>query len=59
MNYDSYTGQMLHNYYLYDSSETLQFLPWDYNLGFGTFPLGAIIGNEPEGTPHVELDRIG
>ncbi|MBO5535908.1 MAG: CotH kinase family protein [Clostridia bacterium] len=45
MNYDSYTGQMLHNYYLYDSSETLQFLPWDYNLGFGTFPLDAIIGN--------------
>ena len=45
MNYDSYTGQMLHNYYLYDSREALQVLPWDYNLGFGTFPLDAVIGN--------------
>lgn len=37
MNYDSYTGNMLHNYYLYENSGKLSMLPWDYNLAFGAF----------------------
>ena len=37
MNYDSYTGNMLHNYYLYEEDGKLQMIPWDYNLGFGAF----------------------
>ena len=37
MNYDSYTGNMLHNYYLYENDGKLSMLPWDYNLAFGGF----------------------
>jgi spore coat protein CotH len=37
MNYDSYTGEMLHNYYLYEKNGELSMLPWDYNLAFGIF----------------------
>lgn len=35
LNYDSYTGPMLHNYYLYENDGRLSLLPWDYNLCFG------------------------
>lgn len=37
LNYDSYTGNMLHNYYLYENDGILTMLPWDYNLAFGGF----------------------
>lgn len=37
INYDSYTGNMLHNYYLYEKNSILTMLPWDYNLAFGGF----------------------
>jgi spore coat protein CotH len=37
MNYDSYTGSMLHNYYLYENDGKLSMIPWDYNLAFGAF----------------------
>lgn len=37
VNGDSYTGSMIHNYYLYEEDGTLEMLPWDYNLAFGTF----------------------
>lgn len=37
VNFDSYTGSMIHNYYLYEKDGTLQMLPWDYNLAFGGF----------------------
>lgn len=37
LNYDSYTGNMLHNYYLYENDGKLSMLPWDYNLAFGSF----------------------
>jgi len=36
-NGDSYTGSMIHNYYLYEENGQLSMLPWDYNLAFGTF----------------------
>ena len=36
-NGDSYTGAMIHNYYLYEEDGQLAMLPWDYNLAFGTF----------------------
>lgn len=36
-NDDSYTGMMVHNYYLYEKDGQLAMLPWDYNLAFGTF----------------------
>lgn len=37
VNGDSYTGNMIHNYYLYEKDGVMQMLPWDYNLAFGTF----------------------
>lgn len=39
-NDDSYTGMMVHNYYLYEKDGQLAMIPWDYNLGFGTFGAG-------------------
>ena len=40
LNSDSYTGSMIHNYYLYEENGQLQMLPWDYNLAFGGFEAG-------------------
>ncbi|MDO4488030.1 MAG: CotH kinase family protein [Eubacteriales bacterium] len=37
VNGDSYTGNMIHNYYLHESDGHLAMIPWDYNLAFGTF----------------------
>ncbi|MBM6920912.1 CotH kinase family protein [Phocea massiliensis] len=36
-NFDSYTGSMIHNYYLYEEDGQLFMIPWDYNLAFGGF----------------------
>ncbi len=36
-NFDSYTGSMVHNYYLYEKDGQLSMIPWDYNLAFGGF----------------------
>lgn len=40
VNDDSYTGTMIHNYYLYEENGVLSMIPWDYNLAFGTFQGG-------------------
>lgn len=37
VNLDSLSGNMAHNYYLYESNGQLNLLPWDYNLAFGGF----------------------
>lgn len=37
LNFDSYTGSMIHNYYLYEQDGQLSMIPWDYNLAFGGF----------------------
>lgn len=37
LNFDSYTGSMIHNYYLYEKDGRLSMIPWDYNLAFGGF----------------------
>jgi len=39
-NDDSYTGSMIHNYYLYERDGVLSMVPWDYNLAFGGFAGG-------------------
>lgn len=36
-NFDSYTGSMIHNYYLYEEDGQMSMIPWDYNLAFGGF----------------------
>lgn len=50
LNYDSYTGNMLHNYFLYENDGKLSLLPWDYNLAFGTFSGGGEMGNGENAT---------
>jgi spore coat protein CotH len=37
VNFDSYTGSMIHNYYLHEKDGQLTMIPWDYNLAFGGF----------------------
>ena len=41
LNYDSYTGNMPHNYYLYETNGKVTVLPWDYNLAFCGFQGGS------------------
>ena len=41
VNGDSYTGNMIHNYYLHEKDGRLGMIPWDYNLAFGTFQGGS------------------
>lgn len=36
-NSDSYFGNMMHNYYLYEKDGKVTMLPWDYNLSYGGF----------------------
>lgn len=37
INFDNYTGNMNHNYYLYEEDGICTILPWDFNLAFGGF----------------------
>ena len=48
-NGDSYTGSMVHNYYLYEKDGQLAMLPWDYNLSFGGFGMGGFGGGSSGG----------
>lgn len=53
-NFDSYTGSMIHNYYLYEQDGQLSMIPWDYNLAFGGFQGGqdaTSMVNYPIDTP--------
>lgn len=52
-NGDSYTGQMIHNYYLYEEDGQLSMIPWDYNLAYGSFMggQGTSSVNSPIDTP--------
>ena len=51
VNADSYTGSMIHNYYLYEEDGVLSMIPWDYNLAFGTFQ-----GNDASGAVNDDID---
>ncbi|MCM1127456.1 MAG: CotH kinase family protein [Lachnospiraceae bacterium] len=44
-NFDSYTGTLMHNYYLYEKDGKLSMIPWDYNLAFGGFDAGSGAGS--------------
>lgn len=52
-NGDSYTGSMIHNYYLYEEDGQFSMIPWDYNLAYGTFKGGNATEevNSPIDTP--------
>ena len=53
VNGDSYTGGMVHNYYLREHEGRLSMIPWDYNLAFGTFMGGSAQSsvNDPIDSP--------
>lgn len=51
VNGDSYTGSMVHNYYLYEENGRLSMIPWDYNLAFGTFQ-----GNNANSAVNDDID---
>lgn len=50
-NGDSYTGNMIHNYYLYEENGQMAMIPWDYNLAFGTFQ-----GRNAQSTINTPID---
>ncbi len=50
-NGDSYTGAMIHNYYLYEENGQMSMIPWDYNLAFGTFR-----GGNAQSTVNTPID---
>ena len=59
LNYDSYTGSMLHNYYLYEKDGKLSMIPWDYNLAFGGFGGGPgenMGGNDASSLVNTGID---
>ncbi len=41
LNEDSYTGNLLHNYYLHEENGKLSMIAWDYNLAFGGMSMGG------------------
>lgn len=49
LNYDSYTGTMLHNYYLFERDGKLSMFPLDYNLAYGAFA-GSAPGDSADAT---------
>ena len=61
-NDDSYTGMIVHNYYLYEENGRLAILPWDYNLAFGAQSMGmgggsaASLVNSPIDSPVTNGD---
>ena len=57
VNGDSYTGTMIHNYYLYEEDGRLSMIPWDYNLAFGTFSGGTAASSVNAAIDDVLSDR--
>ncbi|MDR1263829.1 MAG: CotH kinase family protein [Oscillospiraceae bacterium] len=56
VNSDSYTGNMVHNYYLYEKDGQLSMIPWDYNLAFGGMGGmgGGILSRNAQGDPAAQ-----
>ena len=53
-NWDSYTGSMHHNYYLYEKDGRLSMIPWDYNEAYGSGSGGSSMSgsvNQPMDEP--------
>lgn len=53
VNDDSLSGNMAHNYYLYESNGKLNLIPWDYNLAFG----GMGMGNDASSVINSPIDN--
>lgn len=57
-NFDSYSGAMYHNYYLYEKDGKCQILPWDFNLSFGGFSQGRPGGHKDNNNTSGENNII-
>ena len=57
VNGDSYTGTIIHNYYLHEKDGKLSMIPWDYNLAFGTFSGGEASASVNDAIDDVLSDR--
>lgn len=57
VNGDSYTGMMIHNYYLYEKDGQLAMIPWDYNLAYGTFQGGSASSSVNDAIDSALSDR--
>ncbi len=56
INGDSYTGSFSQNYYLYkDGNQRFAPVMWDFNMSFGSFPLG---GNGPGGVSLTVMQQL-
>jgi len=53
VNLDSYSGNMGHNYLLYENDGRISMIPWDYNMAFGGFQSAGAsnVVNFPIDTP--------
>lgn len=53
-NDDSYTGTIIHNYYLYEEDGVMAMIPWDYNLAYGGHSMG--FGGDSDAASVVNRD---
>ncbi|WP_170253896.1 CotH kinase family protein [Acetobacterium paludosum] len=56
-NFDSYTGSLMHNYYLREVNGQLSVIPWDYNLAFMNFSGGGGQGGGAATTTASTVDE--
>lgn len=57
VNDDSLSGNMAHNYYLYESKGMLNLIPWDYNLALGSMGGGGMGGNGATSAVNDPIDN--
>ena len=58
-NYDSSNSFFVHNFYLHEKDGRFSFVPWDYNLAFGTFTYENAVGSILSGTDFDYLPPEG
>ena len=59
-NYDSYSGSMAQNFYLYEQEGQFTVIPWDYNMsfgGFGGFGGGGQGGDQSSSQTTIPIDE--
>lgn len=57
-NDDSYTGMIVHNYYLYEEDGVLSMIPWDYNLAYGGQSIGFGGGSNATSLVNSDIDTL-
>lgn len=55
-NYDSYSGNLVQNYYLYSQKDKFTVIPWDYNMSMAGFGAGGDATTIPIDEPVMGVD---